>query len=114
MISPQGRHHVWEPDPAQVLRHLPVNLIQGVFVIGDQHLLHDGQLRQPPPTHLDKLHKRAAGNFTLTQADSRQLGAVLRDADQLLIQRTQAVGAHHQLHQTGAVEANAAQDLLAD
>lgn len=109
-----GRHHVWEPDPAQVLRNLPVDLIQGVFVIWNQDLLHDGQLGKPPATHLDELHKCAAGNLALAQADGRQLGAVLGDADQFLIQRTQAIGAHHQLHQTRAVEANAAQDLLTD
>lgn len=108
-----GRHHVWEPDPAQVLRHLPVNLIQGVFVIWNQYLLHDGQLGQSAAAHFNELHKRAAGHFALTQADGWQLGAVFGDTDQLLIQRTQAVGAHDQLHQTRAVEAHSAQDLFA-
>lgn len=97
-----------------MLGHLPVDLIQGVFVIGDQHLLHDGELGQPPAAHLHKLHEGAARHLALAQPDGRQLGAVLGDADQLLVQRPQAVGAHHQLHQPGAVQTHAAQDLLAD
>ena len=109
-----GRHHVWEPDPAQVLRHLPVNFIQRVFMVWNQHLLHDGKLGEPPAAHFHKLHEGAAGHLALAQADGRKLRAVLRDADQLLVERTQAVGAHDQLHQTGAVEAHAAQDLFAD
>lgn len=102
------RHHVWEPDSAQMLRNLPVDLIQGVFVIWNQHLLHDWKLGKPPPTHFDELNERTAGHLALTQADSRQLGAVLSNAYELLVQRTQAVGAHHQLHQAGAVKADAA------
>lgn len=37
-----GRHHVREPDATQMLRHLPVNVIQPIAVIWNQYLLHDG------------------------------------------------------------------------
>lgn len=112
-ISPGG-HHIWKPNPTQVLGHFPVDLIQAVFVVWDEHLLHDRQLREATATHLHELHESTAGDLALAQPDGRQVLAALSDADQLLVQRPETVGTHHQLHQTGAVHAHAAQDLLAD
>lgn len=108
------RHHVREPDPTQMLRHLPVNVVQLVTVIRNQHFLHDGQLLQSVSAHLHELHEGAAGHFALPQADGGQLRAALGDADELLVERPQPVGAHHQLHQTRAGEPDAAQHVFAD
>lgn len=91
-----------------------MDLIQAVLVVRDEHLLHDGELCEASPTHPHKLHKGAAGHFALAQADGRQLCTALGDANQLLVQRTQAVSAHHQLHEPRAVHAHAPQHLLTD
>lgn len=109
-----GGHHIGEPHAAQVLGHLTVDLLHVVAAVGNQHLLHNWQLFQPAATHLDKFHKAAAGYLTLAQPDGRQTLAALGNADQLLIQGLQAIGADHQLHQAGAVEPDAAQHLFAD
>lgn len=89
-----------------------MDLIQAVLVVRDEHLLHDGELCEAFSTHPHKLHKGAAGYFTLTQADGRQLCTALSDANQLLIQGTQAVCTHHQLHKPRAVHAHAPEHLL--
>lgn len=109
-----GGHHIREPHAAQVLGHLTVDLLHVVAAVRNQHLLHDWQLFQPAATHLDKFHKAAAGYLTLAQPDGRQALAALGNADQLLIQGLQAIGADHQLHQAGAVEPDAAEHLFAD
>lgn len=109
-----GRHHVWEPNPAEVSGNLPVDLIQAVLVVRDEDLLHDGELCEAFSTHPYKLHEGAAGHFALSQADGWQLCTSLGDANQLLIQGTQAIGTHHQLHEPRAVHAHAAQHLLTD
>lgn len=83
-------------------------------MVWNQHILHDGQLREPPAAHLDKFHKGAAGHLALTQADGRQPRAALGDADQLLVKRAEPVGAHHQLDQARAGEADSAQHVFAD
>lgn len=113
-VSLPRRHHVRKPDTAEVLGHLAVDLFHVVAAVGDQHLFHDGQLSQPATAHLHKLHEAAAGHLALAQPDGRQAFAALADADQLLVQGLQAVGAHHQLHQPGAVESDAAQHVFAD
>ncbi len=113
MILPGG-HHVGEPDAAQVFGHLPVDVVRLVLAVGHQHLLHDGQLREPAAAHLDELHEGAAGHLALAQTDGRQLPTALCDADQLLVEGSQAVSAHHQLHQTRAGQPHAAQHLLTD
>lgn len=91
-----------------------MDVVQPVAMIWNQYFLHDGQLRQSVSTHFDELHEGAAGHFALAQADSRQLRAALGDADELFVEGTQPVGAHHQLHQTRAGEADAAQHVFAD
>ncbi len=112
-ISPGG-HHIWKPHTPEVLGHFPVDLIKVIFVVWDEHLLHDGELRETAATHLHKLHESTAGDLALAQSDGRQVLAALGDTNQLLIQRPQTVGTHHQLHQTRTVHAHAAQDLFAD
>lgn len=113
-VSLPGGHHIREPHAAKVLRHLAVDLLHVVAAVWDQHLFHDRQLSQPAPAHLHKLHKSAAGHLTLAQPDGRQAFAALRDTDQLLVQGFEAVGAHHQLHQPGTVQSDAAQHLFAN
>lgn len=97
-----------------MLGHLPVDIVQLVTVIRNQHFLHDGQLLQSFAAHLHELHKGAAGHLALSQAYGRQLRAALGDADELLVERPQPVGAHHQLHQARAGEPHAAQHVFAD
>lgn len=113
-ISLPGRHHVREPDPTQMLGDLPVDVVQPVAMVWNQHFLHDGQLCQSVAAHFDKLHEGAAGHLALPQADGRQLRAALGDADQLLVQGPQPVGADHQFHQARAGEADATQNVFAD
>lgn len=97
-----------------MLRDLPVNVVQPVAMVWNQHFLHDGQLCQSVAAHFDKLHEGAAGHFTLSQADGRQLCAPLGDADQLFVQGPQPVGADHQFDQAGAGEADTTQNVFAD
>ena len=108
-----GGHHVGVPQSTQVLGHLTVDLLQAALPVGDQHLLHDGQLGQAAAARLDELHEAGARDLALAQAHGGQALAALGDADQLLVQGPQPVGAHHQLHQAGAVQADAPQHLLA-
>lgn len=89
-----------------------MDLLHIVAVIWNQHLLHDRQLRQSAPARLHKLHKATAGHLALTQPDGCQAFTELCDADQLLVQWIEAVGAHHQLHQPGAVQPDAAQHFF--
>ncbi len=112
-ISPGG-HHIWKPNAPEVLGHFPVDLIKAVFLVWDEHLLHDGELRETATTHLHELHESAAGDLALAQSDGRQVLAALCDTNQLLIQRPQTVGTHRQLHQTWTVHAHASQDIFAD
>ncbi len=93
---------------------LAVDLLDVVGVVGDEHLLHDGQLAQAAAAHLHELHEAAAGDLALAQADGRQALAAFGDADQLFIQRLQPVGAHHQLHETRPVQPDAAQHVFTD
>lgn len=91
-----------------------MDLIQAVLVVRYKHLLHDGELCEAPSTHLDKLYECAAGHFALAQADGRQLCTALSNANQLLIQGTQAVSTHHQLYEPRAVHAHSPEHLFAD
>jgi len=87
-----GGHHIREPHAAQVLGHLTVDLLHVVAAVWDQHLLHDGQLSQPAPAHLYKLHKAAACDFTLSLPNGSQAFVAFCDTDQLLIQGFRTVG----------------------
>lgn len=97
-----------------MFRHLPVDIIQLISAVWNQHFLHDGQLFKSVAAHLDKFHKGAAGNLALAQTDGGQLRASLGDADELLIQRPQPICTNHQLNQTRAGEANTSQHVFAD
>ena len=97
-----------------MLGDLPVDVIQPIAMIWNQHFLHNGQLSQSVSAHFDKLHEGAAGHFALSQADGRQLRAALGDADQLFVQGPQAISADHQFHQARAGEAYATQNIFAD
>lgn len=91
-----------------------MDVIQFVLIIRHQNLFHDGELREAPTAHLHKLHERAARHLTLAQTDGRQVFAALGDPDELLVERTETVGAHHQLHQPRARQPHTTQNILAD
>lgn len=93
---------------------LAVDLLNVVRVVGNKHFLHDGQLAQTTATHLYKLNESTASDLALAQTNGGEALASFRDTDQLFVQRLQPVGAHHQLHETRAVQPDAAQHLFAD